>query len=59
MSMTPMGDDLRKATKWISDQRKDDPNKSTMKLVQEASVRFNLSPKDGEFLYRLVSQPQE
>ena len=55
MSMMPEGEDLRKATKWISNMRKEDPDASVDALIDEASTRYNLSPKDTEFLVRFLS----
>ena len=46
----PEGDAIRKAVKWISDELKEDPKKPLQKLVNNASMRFNLSPKETEFL---------
>jgi hypothetical protein len=46
----PDGESIRKAVKWISDVLQEDPNKSRQKLVNEAVLRFDLSPKDAEFL---------
>jgi len=56
MSIQPEGEDLRKAVKWISDMRKDQRRISLQKLIDEASVKFNLSPKDGAFLARLITE---
>ena len=44
------GAPLRKAVRWISDQRVESPEKSLFALVDEATLRFDLSPKDAEFL---------
>jgi hypothetical protein len=49
-TVMPEGEAIRKAVKWISDNLLDDPNKSVQKLINEAVMRFDLSPKDGEFL---------
>lgn len=49
-TVMPEGEAIRKAVKWISDNLQDDPNKSIQKLINEAIMRFDLSPKDGEFL---------
>jgi hypothetical protein len=54
MVVQPEGEDLRKAVKWISEERQTNPEISAMKLVEKASLRFNLSPKDAEFLMRFV-----
>ena len=49
-TIMPEGDAIRKAVKWISGELKEDPNKSVQKLVNNAALRFNLSPKETEFL---------
>ncbi|MBW2607134.1 MAG: hypothetical protein JRD05_05805 [Deltaproteobacteria bacterium] len=59
MSIQPEGEDLRKAVKWVSEERKLNPEVNLQKLVQEASLRFNLSPADGDFLARFVRQEDE
>lgn len=52
MAIAPEGDNLRNAVKWIGAERKADPEKSLKKLINEAGAKFNLSPKDMEFLAR-------
>ena len=47
----PEGELLRKAVRWISEQRELVPRPSLAELIDEAGKRFNLSPKDGEFLF--------
>lgn len=49
-TIMPEGEALRRAVKWISAQIDDDKGKSVQKLVNEAVTRFDLSPKDTEFL---------
>ena len=49
-AVMPEGEALRKAVKWISAELSDSPNKSVQKLVSEAVSRFDLSPKDTDFL---------
>ncbi|MBN1930822.1 MAG: hypothetical protein JW786_04350 [Desulfobacterales bacterium] len=56
MSIQPEGEDLRKAVKWISEQRQSDSTKNLEKLVNEASLMFNLSPKDEAFLSRFFQE---
>jgi hypothetical protein len=46
----PEGEAIRKAVKWISDELKENPNKSLQKLANSAVLRFDLSPKEAEFL---------
>ena len=49
-TIMPEGEAIRKAVKWISDKLLDDPKKSVQKLINEAVMRFDLSPKDALFL---------
>ena len=49
-TVQPEGEDLRKAVKWISEERKYNPNAVTTKLIQEACLKFDLSPMDAEYL---------
>ena len=53
-NMTPQGDALKKAIQWISEQRSEHPAKNPIALADEAAFRFDLSPKDSEFLLRFV-----
>lgn len=49
-TIQPKGEHVRQAVKWISAAIKEDENRKISFLIQEASMRFNLSPKDEEFL---------
>ncbi len=53
-SVQPQGDQLKKAVKWISEKRKEYPDINLAKLVDDASLQYDLSPKDSEFLLRFV-----
>jgi hypothetical protein len=55
-TIMPQGEDLRKAVKWISEERQSSSSKKLAKLVEEASVRFDLSPADGEFLFKFFRE---
>ena len=46
----PEGSILRKAVRWISEQRESAPGASLVTLIEEAGKNFDLSPKDCEFL---------
>ncbi len=54
MSIMPKSENLRKAVKFISDQRKFHPEKKENEMVAEACAKFDLSPLDSEFLVRFV-----
>ena len=49
-AIQPKGEKLRQAVKWISFNLEDDQAKPLGSLIQEASNRFNLSPKEEDFL---------
>jgi hypothetical protein len=50
MSILPEGEQLRRAIKWISDMRSENPRAELFKLVGEACIKFDLTPKDSEVL---------
>ncbi|MCD4762942.1 MAG: hypothetical protein K8R09_02825 [Desulfobacterales bacterium] len=54
MSVQPVGEDIRKAVKWVSEKRKFEPEKDLNKIIEKACIKFNLSPKEAEFLRRFV-----
>lgn len=56
MSIMPKGEDIRKAVKWISEMRQAEPKASPQKLVEEACLKFNLSPIDAEYLGRWIKE---
>jgi len=49
-TIQPKEERLKKAVKWISSERLEDEEKSINLLIQEAALRFNLSPKDEDYL---------
>ena len=49
-TIQPKGEKVRQAVNWISEGRLEDEARSIALLIQEAAGRFNLSPKDEEFL---------
>jgi hypothetical protein len=49
-TIQPKGEQLRQAIKWISAERQENENRAIPLLIEEAALRFNLSPKDEEFL---------
>ncbi len=54
MSVQPKSDNFRKAFKWVAEERKFNPGKEVRNLVEEASIKFNLSPKESDFLIRTL-----
>ena len=47
---------IKQAVKWIEDQLQDNPDADRVKLIDEASRRFDLSPLDADFLLRQLAE---
>ena len=47
---------IKQAVKWIDDQLLDNPGADRVKLVDEASRRFDLSPLDADFVFRHLAE---
>jgi hypothetical protein len=58
-TVQPDGEMIRKAVQWISDELKDHPQKKRRTVIEQAAVKFNLSPKDVEYLEKLVMSEKE
>jgi hypothetical protein len=55
MSILPEGEQLRRAVRWISEMREERQDTSLSKLINEACVKFDLSPADTDFLVRFFA----
>jgi hypothetical protein len=55
-TVQPQGEDLRKAVKWISEERKFNPDAKLSKLIEEACLKFDLSPMDAEYLLKILKK---
>lgn len=49
-TVLPEGENMRKVLKWISGQVEDHPETPVNTLVNEAILRFDLNPKEAQFL---------
>ena len=58
-NLLPDGEDLRRAVKWVSGNLQENPGQPVQPLVQEAIFKFDLSPRDAEFLIGFYSQRKE
>jgi hypothetical protein len=47
---------VKQAVRWIDERLGEDPRADRVKLVDEASRRFDLSPLDTDFLFRHLAQ---
>ena len=54
--LLPDGEELRRAVRWVSGNLQEDPEQPVQPLVQEAIFKFDLSPRDGEFLIGFFSR---
>ena len=57
-TIQPKGESLRKAVKWISDEHQYNPDRSHQRIIEEACLKFNLSPKDAEYLNQLIKKDE-
>ena len=54
--VVPDGEGLRKAVRWLSERHLAEPRIPVWKLVEEAGVRFSLSPLEEQFLQATWSE---
>jgi hypothetical protein len=55
-TIVPKGENIRRALKWISDNRLNDEKKPVSQLIQEAGLKFNLSPNEEVFLVNFYKE---
>ena len=53
-TIIPEGEELRRAVKWLSEERQANPDKQISKLIDEACLKFDLSPNESDYLLRLI-----
>jgi hypothetical protein len=58
-TIQPKGESMRQAVRWISAERLEDENKALSQLIQEASLKFNLSPKEEAFLISFYQEEKD
>lgn len=51
-SILPEGEHVKRAIRWISESRRDGVELTSFELVNEAALRFDLSPLEEEWLLR-------
>lgn len=57
-TIMPASELLKRALAHLLDERAAHPQKPLAELVDDASMRFNLSPKDADALLRLLREEQ-
>jgi hypothetical protein len=55
-TIQPEGENLRRAVKWISEERKYGSAKRPSQLIEEACLKFNLSPMEAEYLGKFLQK---
>ncbi len=55
-TIMPQSELQRRAITWISEQLREKGAKPLVKILDEAGMRFNLGPKDMEFLERFFKE---
>ena len=50
--LMPAGDKMKKTLCWISEMLKTHPEKKRQQIISEAEIRFDLSPKECDFIDR-------
>ena len=55
----PEGEILRRAIQWINEQQDLIPKPPLIELIEKAGNRFDLSPKDSDFLMRFFTGSTE
>ena len=46
----PQGERLRRAVRWVSERLREREDQPLMLLVSEATLHFDLTPREGEYL---------
>ena len=55
-TIMPQSELLRRAVSYVNDSLKDQPGKAIHAVIDDAAMRFNLSPLDAEALQRLFER---
>lgn len=59
MPLVEHGELVRRAVEYVEEERKSRPDVPLARLLDEAGMRFNLSPLDGQRLSRVFEEPRE
>ena len=58
-TIQPKGEKLRQAVRWISEEKQEGRETGIQKLIREAALRFNLSPREEEYLISFYKEGKE
>jgi len=51
-TIQPSGDRMKKTLCWISEMLREHPEKNRQQIINDAEIRFDLSPKECDFIDR-------
>lgn len=52
----PSGDKMKKTLRWISEMLQTHPEKNRQQIISEAQIRFDLSPRECDFIDRKLRE---
>ena len=55
-TIQPDGESLRKAVKWIAEEEKAGTSRTRRQLMDDACLKFNLTPMEAEYLTRSLKE---
>lgn len=55
-TIMPDGEEIKQAIKWMSAQLEEKNNEPLSMLIEDAVFKFNLSPKEADFLTRFFGK---
>jgi hypothetical protein len=58
-TIIPEGEDLHRAIKWISAHLQEEPDQPLKKLIHDAIFKYDLSPRDSDFLINFYSNARK
>jgi hypothetical protein len=58
-TIQPDGEMIRKAVRWISEERQAYPLKKHQQMIEAAALRFNLSPMEVEYLSNFLKEDRD
>ncbi len=58
-TIIPKGERIRQAIKWVSSERLEDEKKAVSVLIEEVALKFNLSPKEEDFLRSFYQESED
>jgi hypothetical protein len=54
--LQPHGERIRRAVRWICETLRDDQKKDRQAVIREAQIRFDLSPREAEFISEKIGK---